>query len=287
MTIKIETEILESLLTMATFVEARDAYTGGHAWRVSQYGRLLAEEMNLSRDDVFVVQLGGLVHDLGKVGVSDTVLNKDGPLSAQEFELMHQHPESGVNALGGHPLLPLVREAILEHHERYDGGGYPTQAPGSSLTVVGRILGVADAFDAMTSTRAYRAGMTPERAMDIVGQETEKQFDPQVADALKSLHGKGELHHVLGHASEEQLMLNCPVCGPSLAPPEGAHDGDTTVCPSCRGIFAMHRQNDTFELELQGMSPTLYMPKPDHRAVQSLISAMPSKRIKARDATAR
>ncbi|MFO8042865.1 MAG: HD domain-containing protein [Alkalispirochaeta sp.] len=287
MTIKIETEILESLLTMATFVEARDAYTGGHAWRVSQYGRLLAQEMNLSRDDVFVVQVGGLVHDLGKVGVSDTVLNKDGPLSAPEFELMHQHPESGVNALGGHPLLPLVREAILEHHERYDGGGYPTQAPGSSLTVVGRILGVADAFDAMTSTRAYRAGMTADRAMGIVGEETGRQFDPQVADALKNLHGKGKLHHVLGHAAEEQLMLNCPVCGPSIAPPEDAHDGDTTVCPSCRGIFAMHRQNDTFELELQGMSPTLYMPQPDHRAVQSLISAMPSKRIKPRDVTSR
>lgn len=287
MTIKIETEILESLLTMATFVEARDAYTGGHAWRVSQYGRLLSEEMGLSRDDVFVVQVGGLVHDLGKVGVSDTVLNKDGPLSAQEFELMHQHPESGVNALGGHPLLPLVKEAILEHHERYDGGGYPSQAPGSSLTVVGRILSVADSFDAMTSTRAYRAGMTDERAMEIVGQETGTQFDPQVAKALGSLHQKGALHHVLGHASEEQLMLNCPVCGPSITPPEDAHDGDTTVCPSCRGIFAMHRQNDTFELELKGMSPTLYMPQPDHRAVQSLISAMPSKRIKPRDVTSR
>ncbi|MFW5695682.1 MAG: HD domain-containing phosphohydrolase [Alkalispirochaeta sp.] len=287
MAIKIETEILESLLTMATFVEARDAYTGGHAWRVSQYGRLLATEMGMDRDDVFIVQLGGLVHDLGKVGVSDTVLNKDGPLSAQEFELMHQHPTAGVNALGGHPLLPLVREAILEHHERYDGGGYPSQAPGSSLTVIGRILGVADAFDAMTSTRSYRAGMNDDRAMEIVGKESGKQFDPQAAEALQSLHGKGELAHVIGHASEEKLMLNCPVCGPSIVPPEDAHDGDTTVCPSCRGIFAMHRQGETFELELQGMSPTLYMPQPDHRAVQSLIQAMPSKRIKPRVVTRR
>ena len=172
MTVKIEKEVLESLLTMASFVEARDAYTGGHAWRVSQYGKLLAEEMGLATDDVFVVRLGGLVHDLGKVGVSDTVLNKKGSLTEDEFALMHQHPEAGVAALGDHPLVPIVREAILEHHERYDGGGYPTRRPGSSLTVIGRILGVADAFDAMTSTRAYRAGMPAERAIAIVGEES-------------------------------------------------------------------------------------------------------------------
>ncbi|MDA3949669.1 MAG: HD domain-containing protein [Spirochaeta sp.] len=287
MTVKIEREVLESLLTMASFVEARDAYTGGHAWRVSQYGKLLAEEMGLAKDDVFVVRLGGLVHDLGKVGVSDTVLNKKGALTNDEFALMHQHPEAGVAALGDHPLAAIVREAILEHHERYDGEGYPTRRPGASLTVIGRILGVADAFDAMTSTRAYRAGMTGDRAIAIVTEEAGRQFDPAAAEAMASLFRDGALSHVLGHAGEEHLMLNCPVCGPMIAPSEDAHDGDTTVCPSCRGRFALHRHGETFDLELQEVTTTLYMPQPDRRAVRSVLSALPSRRLKVREAVDR
>lgn len=284
MKVKIEREVLESLLTMASFVEARDAYTGGHAWRVSQYGTLLAEEMGLHRDDVFVVRLGGLVHDLGKVGISDTVLNKKGALTETEFALMHKHPEAGVTALGDHPLVPIVREAILQHHERYDGGGYPTHQPGASLSVVGRILGVADAFDAMTSTRAYRAGMPAEKAIGIVAEEAGRQFDPTAASAMERLFQKGDLSHVLGHAAEEHLMLDCPVCGPVIAPPEDATDGDTTVCPSCRGLFALHRHGETFDLELQEMTSSLYMPQPDRRAVRSVLSALPARRLTIRDA---
>ncbi|MCA1753157.1 MAG: HD domain-containing protein [Spirochaeta sp.] len=280
MTVKIERAVLESLLTMASFVEARDAYTGGHAWRVSQYGKLLAEELGLDKDDVFVVRLGGLVHDLGKVGISDTVLNKMGPLTDNEFALMHQHPEAGLAALGEHPLVPVVREAILEHHERYDGGGYPTRQRGASLTVIGRILGVADAFDAMTSTRPYRAGMTGEQALAIVTQEAGQQFDPSVAEAMNSLFKKGSLLHVLGHASDEHLMLDCPVCGPVIAPPEDAGDGGDTVCPSCRGRFTMHRRGDTFDLELQEVTTSLYMPQPDRRAVSSILAALPAHQLK-------
>jgi putative nucleotidyltransferase with HDIG domain len=277
----LDSSLLESLLTMASFVEARDAYTGGHTWRVSQYGRLLAEKLGLDSSGLFLVQVGGLVHDLGKIGVPDGVLNKPEKLTEPEMDIIRQHPAAGASVLKSHPLYDLVSAAILEHHERYDGSGYPDKRNGSDLTIIGRILAVADSFDAMTSTRAYRQGLSAEQALEQIRLHGGTQFDPAVATTFQELGNSGALEHILGHAAEEQLMLNCPKCGPILVPPEHPVDGETIGCHSCGGTFTLHADGETFQLEMTGMS-TPTMPPLDTRTVRSVLREAP-RRIEFRE----
>jgi HD-GYP domain-containing protein (c-di-GMP phosphodiesterase class II) len=122
---EIDSNILESLLTLASVIEARDVYTGGHTWRVSQYASLLAGKVGLSRDEIFLSSLGGMIHDIGKVGVPDAILNKKGPLDEHEFEIIKNHPTIGNTIIEKHPLYDLVQMSINEHHERLTAKGIP------------------------------------------------------------------------------------------------------------------------------------------------------------------
>src|SRR6476620_1091189 len=149
-------EILPSLLVMAWMVESRDPYTGGHLWRVSRLARLLAMCAHLPEPEVARIALGGFLHDLGKIGIPDHILRKPGRLTEAEYDVMQTHPEIGSRSLALHPLAHLVREDVLSHHERYDGKGYPKGLSGAMLPQEARIVGLCDAFDAMTSSRPYR-----------------------------------------------------------------------------------------------------------------------------------
>jgi hypothetical protein len=231
--------LLASLLTMAWFVEARDPYTGGHLWRVSRYARLLGEQAKFSDAEAARVGLGGFLHDLGKVGIPDAILRKTDRLSELEYQVIKTHPDIGMRMLAGHPLAALVKDAIQLHHERPDGQGYPLGLQAGSIPEVARIVGVCDAFDAMTSHRPYRAGMHRDKALGILRAERGRQFDAHFADLFIALGEAGQLDHVMGHSDDGIPLQNCPMCGPTLVLRKDQHAGETIYCRNCAGEFEL------------------------------------------------
>lgn len=231
--------LLQSLLSMAWFVEARDPYTGGHLWRVSRYAYLLATEMGLPKADCARISLGGFLHDLGKIGIPDAILGKTGRLTDQEYAQIKTHPDIGLRLIGGHPLARLVESAVGSHHERPDGNGYPKGLSGDTLNVDARIVGLCDAFDAMTSQRPYRPGMSEQKALAIIVQEAGRQFDASLVPVFQSLSQQGALNHIMGHSDDGIPLQDCPMCGPTLVITRENRVGDTLYCRSCEGEFEL------------------------------------------------
>jgi len=231
--------LLASLLTMAWFVEARDPYTGGHLWRVSRYARLLAEHAKFSDADAARIGLGGFLHDLGKIGIPDAILRKKERLTELEYEVIKTHPDMGTRMLAGHPLADLVKDAIQLHHERPDGQGYPLRLSGEAIPEVARIVGVCDAFDAMTSHRPYRQGMPRDKALGILSAEKGTQFDARFAAIFIAMGHAGHLDHVMGHSDDGIPLQSCPMCGPTLVLRTGQHVGEKIYCRNCTGEFEL------------------------------------------------
>lgn len=273
MKIHVETTLLKSLLALATLIEARDAYTGGHTWRVSQYSKLLAVDLGMNNQESFAVQIGALVHDLGKVGIPDNILNKKGALDDKEYAQIKGHPEIGLKAIKDHPLKEIISTAIGDHHKRPDGMGYPGTKKNETLSTIARIVSLSDAFDAMTSSRSYRNGMSKEKAFSIIMENLNTQFDKDLSYRLFDLDKKNKLDGILAHAYNEVPMLCCPGCGPVIAPSEDHnHDGDGITCPACTGEFTLHKHKDTFELEYDGTEASFYVPAPDNYSIQSVMN---------------
>jgi predicted RNA-binding Zn-ribbon protein involved in translation (DUF1610 family) len=231
--------LLATLLTAAWFVEARDPYTGGHLWRVSRYVRLLADAAGL--DPLLAVQasLGGFLHDLGKVAVPDAILRKPSRLTEDEFAVIRTHPEVGARMLAAHPLAGLVRDAILLHHERPDGRGYPFGYGGEAVPVTARLVGICDAFDAMTSHRVYRAGRPRDVALGVLLEEAGLQFDAGFVETFVSLGRAGGLDEVIGHTDVGIPLHSCPMCGPLIVVRSGQGEGDQVYCPNCSSEFVL------------------------------------------------
>ncbi len=181
---ELEQAYLDAVSALASAVEARDPYTGGHGARVSAYAVALAKAQDWSEAEIEEARLGGLLHDIGKLAVDDTILRKPGYLEEVEWEQMRQHPVVGSQILGRAPFL--VRSAVYahRHHERWDGFGYPDRLAGLTIPAGGRLMGVADAFDAMTSDRPYRPAMDAEQAAEEVARGAGTQFDPDMAHAF-------------------------------------------------------------------------------------------------------
>lgn len=232
-------EILISLLVMAWLVEARDPYTGGHLWRVSRFSRLLAEDAALDEFHVASVSLGGFLHDLGKIGVPDAVLRKPGPLIDEEMSVIRTHPDIGFHVLAAHPFSYLVRHAVQSHHERPEGKGYPHGISGDMIPMDARIVGICDAFDAMTSSRPYRRGMAVEEALRIIEESLGKQFDARLGAHFVKMGRKGLLHHVVGHSDEGIPLRQCPICGPTLVLRRRQEPGSNVYCRNCAGEFVI------------------------------------------------
>lgn len=246
-------DLLETLLNLASVVEARDLYTGGHIWRVSQYSRMLAETIGLSNEEIMVAELGGLIHDLGKIGISDSVLNKDGPLDDFEYSIMKTHTTVGKSLIETHPLAPIILDAVHNHHERIDGRGYPSGAHINEKSIFSNITGIADAFDAMTSTRAYRSALSTEEALKRIREGFGTQFDEKLAQLFIDMDKNNELDHIVGHFNNDKELLECPVCGPIISYDSKRVDGDHISCASCSNEFVMHKSNDSFVLESRGV----------------------------------
>lgn len=179
-------QLLDSYFaTLAAALDARDAYTAGHSLRVAEYSVLIGRKGGLNETDIDLLRKTALLHDIGKIGVPDAVLLKDGKLTDEEFDLLKMHPVMGESILrqvepayAMAPCLPGVRS----HHERYDGKGYPDQLVGEDIPLFGRIIAVADAYDAMTSDRPYRKGMKGEKAVMILEEGKGTQWDPYFAE---------------------------------------------------------------------------------------------------------
>ncbi len=178
---------LKTVRGFALAVEIKDRYTHGHSENVMKYAVVLARKLGLSMAEIEKVKYAGLLHDVGKIGVSELILNKPGKLSLEEFEEIKKHPGLGARILSDVPFLKPLVSMILHHHEYYDGSGYPEGLSGESIPHGARILGVCDAFEAMTSHRPYRKAMTSERAMSILDENKGRQFDPAIAETFLQL----------------------------------------------------------------------------------------------------
>jgi DNA-directed RNA polymerase subunit RPC12/RpoP len=245
---------IENLYRMAWIVEARDPYTGGHLWRVSQYARMVAEDLGLEADEIARIELGGFLHDLGKVGIPDAVLNKPGPLDDHEYALIKTHPRIGARLLRGHPLATLALDAVLLHHEMPDGRGYPDGLLGDAIPLIARIVGICDAFDAMTSTRPYRKGMPVEKALDIIEQAAGKQFDAELSVRFVRLGKAGRLDHIVGHTDHGIPIMHCATCGPTIVVRQDQKPGECVYCHHCgsQALFKF-RNGETIVIELTGL----------------------------------
>ncbi|MEO6778813.1 MAG: HD domain-containing phosphohydrolase [Gemmatimonadaceae bacterium] len=184
---RLEELFLGGVQALVQALEVKDQYTRGHSIRVSQYSSFLAREIGLPETTVRDIELGGQVHDIGKIGVREAVLNKEGPLTDEEYQHIMTHPVVGWQILS--PLLgdtPVALEIVRFHHERFDGRGVPDGLAGSNIPLGARIAGVADAFDAMTSGRAYRRGryMSADDAVAEIMRCSGAQFDPELATAF-------------------------------------------------------------------------------------------------------
>ncbi|WP_273431816.1 HD-GYP domain-containing protein [Chitinibacter tainanensis] len=229
--------LLASLLASAWVVEARDAYTGGHLWRVAMLSAQLARALGLDAVEVNRIAMAGFLHDLGKIGVPDAILRKPDKLTDDEYAVIKTHPALGARLLAQHPFAPLVLKGVLEHHETPDGRGYPAGLQGEQISLDARIIGVCDAFDAMTSSRPYRAGMPIERALNIIEAALGQQFDRQCGTVLLTLGQAGELAHIVGHSSAGIPLGQCQMCGPTLVQFHSSVAGDYLACPHCQGEY--------------------------------------------------
>ncbi|SIS68320.1 HD-GYP domain-containing protein [Neptunomonas antarctica] len=230
-------DLLRSLLVMAWMVEARDPYTGGHLWRVSRFSHLLASESGLPDADVARIALGGFLHDLGKIGVPDHILNKTGKLTDEEYAVIKTHPEVGWRTLAGHPLAGLAEVAIRSHHETPNGKGYPKGLSGSDIPVDARIVGICDAFDAMTSTRPYRREMPIKKALAIIEENLGSQFDRDFGERFLALGAADQLDHIVGHSDAGIPLHECVMCGPTLVLRKGQVAGEHVYCRNCTGEY--------------------------------------------------
>jgi len=178
---------VEFVGSLANALDARDRYTAGHSQRVSDLSCAIASAMDLPAAKIEELRIGALLHDIGKIGISDAVLQKPGRLTDEEFDLIKQHPVIGRRILQGVRGFVPYLNAVEFHHENWDGTGYPSQQAATETPVEARIIHVADAYDAMTTNRSYRRGMSREKAMSILIEYAGTQFDPHVVALFSEL----------------------------------------------------------------------------------------------------
>jgi len=181
---QLEALLMDALRSLASAIETRDDYTGGHVERVARYAAATAREMGLPRDEVRALWVGALLHDVGKIGVSDHVLKKPGKLTADEYDEMKRHPEIGGVIMERSSFLRPGLPAVLHHQERWDGSGYPRGLRGEEISLQGRIVAVVDTYDAIISSRPYRDASSCEFAMEEIRRHSGSQFDPVVVEAF-------------------------------------------------------------------------------------------------------
>jgi hypothetical protein len=210
-------ELLVALTrSLTAALDAKDSYTSGHSERVARIGVELGRELGLTADDLSDIYLAGLLHDVGKIGIRDSVLTKPGPLTPEEFEHIKQHVTIGYTILSElHPIRNLL-PGVLWHHERWDGRGYPHGLAGEAIPLLARILAVADAYDAMSTARPYRQAMPPSRVEQILAEGAGGQWDARVIEAFGRCRQK--VHAIRQRGVGESLLVAIDGALRSVAP---------------------------------------------------------------------
>ena len=177
----------QTLKALMSALDARDRETEGHSMRVSRLACLLGEKLGLSEEQLKALERGALLHDIGKIGISDTILHKPGKLTDDEWKIMRLHPDIGARIVERIPFLQESMSVVRYHHERWDGSGYPLGITSNDIPIHARIFAVVDVFDALTSNRSYRKKSTPDEALQYLREQSEVLFDPQIVEALARL----------------------------------------------------------------------------------------------------
>ena len=183
-------DFIETTAVLGELIEIRDYYTGQHVRKIKEISDAVGRKMGLNQSKIEDLKLAASLHDIGKIGISDKILNKKGPLTEKEYDIIKKHPLIGAYAIGHIARLKSIYKIILYHHERFDGNGYPFGLRGDEIPLCSRILSVMDAYDAMTSNRPYRKAIPKNEAIKIIIDEKGKQFDPEVVDAFISCVNK-------------------------------------------------------------------------------------------------
>jgi len=185
---------MNSIRAIANAIDAKDPYTRGHSERVSDYSMIIARELGLSAPMMRVIEISSMLHDVGKIGIGDKILRKPGALTNEEFEIMKTHPGKGAEILSSIPQMKRIIPGIRHHHEKWQGGGYPDGLQGDQIPPIARIIGIADAFDAMTTNRPYQRAMTFAMAAARVNELTPKVYDPRMVEGFNRAYKKGLFH---------------------------------------------------------------------------------------------
>ncbi len=245
---QLEQAYQDTLVALANAIELRDHYTVGHTWRVTNFALEIAREMGWDEKKLNEVQRGGLLHDVGKIAVDNAILAKPTELNEAEFAQMKVHPERGADLLRDvtflHPIIPYC----LYHHERWDGTGYPNGLAGDDIPEEGRLIAVADTFDAMTSTRPYRKGMNPDDALQEIIRGKNTQFDPVMVDALERCYKSGRVDRILqDYFSKEARSIACPFCSTFIRFADTVGNGSVIRCNVChKKIHIIQKENAFF-----------------------------------------
>jgi putative nucleotidyltransferase with HDIG domain len=191
---KLERGYLDTIRALAGAIDAKDPYTHGHSERVARLSVEIGLELGLPPEEIRALEMGGILHDVGKIGIPDVVLGKPGPLDATETDLMRTHPRVGAEIIQGVEFLRHALPCVRNHHERWDGDGYPDGLAGDDIPLVARIVNAADTWDACTTERPYQRAIEPSAVLDILARLRGTQIDPDVHDALVAvLRRRGEV----------------------------------------------------------------------------------------------
>jgi HD-GYP domain-containing protein (c-di-GMP phosphodiesterase class II) len=174
-------------------IEARDPYTKQHSTRVTKYAVSIAKALKCSQEEIEMLQVSSNLHDIGKIGIPDSILLKPGRLTDDEYEVIKKHPVIGSNIIGHFGMWAGEREIIKHHHERWDGNGYPDRLKGEEIPFPSRILSIADVYDALTSDRSYRKKLEDNVAVGVIAENAGSQFDPKILKVFLRLYERGKV----------------------------------------------------------------------------------------------
>lgn len=275
MGVKIDTNLLNSLLVLGTIIEAKDPFTGGHVWRVAEYSKLIAEKAGLSESECFQAYLSGYVHDIGKVGIPDKILNKSMSLTKDEYEVIKTHTTIGGEILRAHPLAPVVRDTVIHHHERIDGNGYPDSLEGSQINIITKIVAIADTFDALTSVRPYKEVIPCDKAIYLLNGQKDKRFDDKLVSILIHAVENDEVTNIIGHSWHFRPLASCEKCGPVIAVNTDKKDGDLILCSVCNGKYRLNANGNDFEIEYLEDQETVVTTEIDYTQINKITELCP------------
>lgn len=231
----------------------------------------------MTSEMVFLAGLGGFLHDIGKISIPDHILGKRGDLTEPEYEVVKTHPGIGALLIQEHPLGELALSAVHQHHEWVNGRGYPERLQGGQISIYARIVAIADAFDALTSTRPYRQGVAAEPAVAALKAECGTQFDDHLMQAFIQMVQLETLNEIVGNSEWGVPLVACPNCGPVITVSQRTLDGDIGFCRVCGTKHRLHSKGATFVVEPMAAKGSAedHQPRPEWAAIDAFISQAP------------